>query len=412
MPCATSTSRSSRRADRARRPLGVREDDAAARLLRAGAPLPRRRGGGRDRGRGPRRPRPRAGRAGRRRRAGRPGPGDAGRLDDRARRARAAARDARRAAGRAGARGRGGRAGAGDRRTCSTAPTDTLSGGELQRVALAAALVGRPRLVLLDEPTSQLDPVAGDELIGLLRRLNEEWGMAVVLAEHRLERCLAAADRVVAMVDGRIAFDGAPARLPATGRWRATPRSRRRRRGCSTSPGLRPPPVGVKAARRGAGGASASAAAGARAPGPDAEARRGGRARRRVDRAALEVARPVGRARRGRRAARRPARRRPGVEPRRAGRADGPKRRRQDARCCARPPGCVEPARGADRRRRAAALCCPRARPTCWSASGLTTSFPARRAAGRSRRSGSSGRPRPIRATSPAASASGWRSRS
>ncbi len=87
---------------------------------------------------------------------------------------------------------------------------DTLSGGELQRVALAAALVTRPRLVLLDEPTSQLDPVSGDELIWLLRRLNEEWGVAVVLAEHRLERCLAAADRVVAVESGRIGFDGAP----------------------------------------------------------------------------------------------------------------------------------------------------------------------------------------------------------
>jgi energy-coupling factor transport system ATP-binding protein len=87
---------------------------------------------------------------------------------------------------------------------------DTLSGGELQRVALAAALVTRPRLVLLDEPTSQLDPVSGDELIWLLRRLNEEWGVAVVLAEHRLERCLAAADRVVAMESGRIGFDGPP----------------------------------------------------------------------------------------------------------------------------------------------------------------------------------------------------------
>ncbi|HEX8958436.1 MAG TPA: ATP-binding cassette domain-containing protein, partial [Solirubrobacterales bacterium] len=87
---------------------------------------------------------------------------------------------------------------------------DTLSGGELQRVALAAALVTRPRLVLLDEPTSQLDPVAGDELIWLLRRLNEEWGVAILLAEHRLERCLAAADRVIAMDAGTISFDGQP----------------------------------------------------------------------------------------------------------------------------------------------------------------------------------------------------------
>ncbi len=89
-------------------------------------------------------------------------------------------------------------------------PVETLSGGELQRVALAGALVLRPRLVLLDEPTSQLDPVAGEELIGLLRRLNEEWGMAVVLAEHRLDRCLAAADRVVTFERGGIAFDGEP----------------------------------------------------------------------------------------------------------------------------------------------------------------------------------------------------------
>jgi energy-coupling factor transport system ATP-binding protein len=88
--------------------------------------------------------------------------------------------------------------------------TDTLSGGELQRVALAAALATRPRLVLLDEPTSQLDPVAGDELISLLRRLNEEWGVAVLLSEHRLERCLAAADRVIALESGSISFDGSP----------------------------------------------------------------------------------------------------------------------------------------------------------------------------------------------------------
>ena len=88
--------------------------------------------------------------------------------------------------------------------------TDTLSGGELQRVAVAAALAHRPALIVLDEPTSQLDPVAGDELIWLLRRLNEEWGTTVLVAEHRLERCLPAADRVIAFAEGRVACDAAP----------------------------------------------------------------------------------------------------------------------------------------------------------------------------------------------------------
>jgi energy-coupling factor transport system ATP-binding protein len=88
--------------------------------------------------------------------------------------------------------------------------TAELSGGELQRVALAAALVSRPPLVLLDEPTSQLDPVAGDELIWQLRRLNQEADTAVLLIEHRLERCLAAADRVIAMREGAVICDRDP----------------------------------------------------------------------------------------------------------------------------------------------------------------------------------------------------------
>jgi energy-coupling factor transport system ATP-binding protein len=86
--------------------------------------------------------------------------------------------------------------------------TRELSGGELQRVALGAALAGHPRVLLLDEPTSQLDPVAGDELLGVLRRINEEWGTAVIVAEHRLERCLPAADRVLALDGGALTFDG------------------------------------------------------------------------------------------------------------------------------------------------------------------------------------------------------------
>jgi energy-coupling factor transport system ATP-binding protein len=125
---------------------------------------------------------------------------------------------------------------------------DTLSGGELQRVALAAALVTRPQLVLLDEPTSQLDPVAGDELIWLLRRLNEEWGVAVLLAEHRLERCLAAADRVVAMRSGAVGFDGSPGEFLAWAHSEepalSTPAAR-----LFSLAGIEPLPIGVRAAR-------------------------------------------------------------------------------------------------------------------------------------------------------------------
>jgi energy-coupling factor transporter ATP-binding protein EcfA2 len=89
-------------------------------------------------------------------------------------------------------------------------PTAVLSGGEAQRVALGAALIGRPRLVLLDEPTSQLDPVAGDELIGLLRRLNADLGLTIVLSEHRIERCLADVDRVIVLDRGELVHDGPP----------------------------------------------------------------------------------------------------------------------------------------------------------------------------------------------------------
>ena len=125
--------------------------------------------------------------------------------------------------------------------------TAELSGGELQRVALGAALAGRPALVVLDEPTSQLDPVAGDELIGSLRRLNEDADVAIVLAEHRLERCLGLADRVIALDRGRVVCDGSPREFL---RWAvasapelATPGAR-----LLSGLGLRPVP-GVKAAR-------------------------------------------------------------------------------------------------------------------------------------------------------------------
>jgi energy-coupling factor transport system ATP-binding protein len=126
--------------------------------------------------------------------------------------------------------------------------THDLSGGEKQRVALGAALVGRPRVVLLDEPTSQLDPVAGDELIGLLRRLNQEWDTTILLSEHRLERCLSAADRVIALDGGEVVHDGSPSSFlhfaaehePSL----QTPGAK-----LFALAGIGPPPVGVKQAR-------------------------------------------------------------------------------------------------------------------------------------------------------------------
>ena len=126
-------------------------------------------------------------------------------------------------------------------------PTATLSGGELQRVALGAALAGHPALVVLDEPTSQLDPVAGDELIAGLRRLNEDFDAALLIAEHRLERCLGLADRVIALDGGRIVCDAPPEEFLAWAvEWApelATPGAR-----LLSGVGLRPAP-GVKGAR-------------------------------------------------------------------------------------------------------------------------------------------------------------------
>ncbi len=127
-------------------------------------------------------------------------------------------------------------------------PMRTLSGGELQRVALVAALVAGPRLLLLDEPTSQLDPVAGEELLSQLRRLNEEWGTTVLIGEHRLERCLAGADRVIALDRGAVACDGSPGAFlewAARHRPELVPPAAR----MFSLAGIRPLPVTVKEAR-------------------------------------------------------------------------------------------------------------------------------------------------------------------
>ena len=74
---------------------------------------------------------------------------------------------------------------------------ETLSGGERQRVVIAAAMAMRPATLVLDEPTSQLDPLASEEIIAALERMNQELGTTVVLVEHRLDRVLGSADRLL-----------------------------------------------------------------------------------------------------------------------------------------------------------------------------------------------------------------------
>ncbi|HJW76033.1 MAG TPA: ATP-binding cassette domain-containing protein [Thermoleophilia bacterium] len=86
----------------------------------------------------------------------------------------------------------------------------TLSGGELQKVALAAVIAAQPHLLLLDEPTSQLDPVSSEELLAAVRRLSEDTGASIVLAEHRVERCLHLATRVLYLEDGVVVRDDHP----------------------------------------------------------------------------------------------------------------------------------------------------------------------------------------------------------
>jgi energy-coupling factor transport system ATP-binding protein len=88
---------------------------------------------------------------------------------------------------------------------------ETLSGGERQRVAIAAALALRPRILVLDEPTSQLDPKSAEDVLHALARLNSDLGLTIVLAEHRLERVLPFVDHLVYLSGaGTVVASGPP----------------------------------------------------------------------------------------------------------------------------------------------------------------------------------------------------------
>jgi energy-coupling factor transport system ATP-binding protein len=132
----------------------------------------------------------------------------------------------------------------------------TLSAGQQQRVAVGSVLTAHPRVLVLDEPTSALDPPAAEEVLAALQRLVHDLGLTVLLAEHRLERVVQYADRLV-LVDGAAVVSGTPREVLADapvappvvqlGRlagWSPLPLSvRDARRAATALPPLDPPPA-------------------------------------------------------------------------------------------------------------------------------------------------------------------------
>ncbi len=122
-----------------------------------------------------------------------------------------------------------------------------LSGGQQQRVAIGAVLTAGPRILVLDEPTSALDPVAAEEVLGALHRLVHDLGVTVLLAEHRLERVVHHADRVLLVDRGRVTAPLDPAEAMARSSVHPPVVDLGRRMGWS------PLPLSVRDARRRAG---------------------------------------------------------------------------------------------------------------------------------------------------------------
>ncbi len=86
-----------------------------------------------------------------------------------------------------------------------------LSGGQKQLLNLASVMVMQPAVLILDEPTSQLDPIAAHEFLKAVEKINRELGITVIMTEHRLEETFAVSDRIVVMNDGKIIVDSTPA---------------------------------------------------------------------------------------------------------------------------------------------------------------------------------------------------------
>lgn len=84
-----------------------------------------------------------------------------------------------------------------------------LSGGEQQRIAIARAVAGKPRILFADEPTANLDSISGEQIIALLTSLNKEQGQTIVMVTHEREYAQSA-DRIINMEDGRIVGEDKP----------------------------------------------------------------------------------------------------------------------------------------------------------------------------------------------------------
>ncbi|MEM2945908.1 MAG: ABC transporter ATP-binding protein [Candidatus Caldarchaeum sp.] len=85
-----------------------------------------------------------------------------------------------------------------------------LSGGQKQRVAIAGLLAAQPKILLLDEPTAELDPVGKRDVMAFVRKLKEETGITLLIVEQDIEEITTLVDRMLLMVDGRIVMEGPP----------------------------------------------------------------------------------------------------------------------------------------------------------------------------------------------------------
>ena len=91
-----------------------------------------------------------------------------------------------------------------------------VSGGQQQRVAIAAVLAMQPEIIVLDEPTSFLDPLSAEKIFEVIHDLNKTLGITVVLVEHRLDLTAKYADHIIIMDEGKVCFDGNPRKILST----------------------------------------------------------------------------------------------------------------------------------------------------------------------------------------------------